>query len=283
VEGRELVSATGVELCEIGTSLDVAGVATNVLDRGTGSPVLLLHGSGPGVSAFANWRFTIPALAVDRRVVAFDQLGFGHTQRPADGRYSPARWTDHVLEVLDALELRTVDLIGNSFGGAIALRFAALHPDRVRRLVLMGSVGVSFPITRGLDEVWGYEPGPGAMRAIMSHFAYDQSLLSDELAEIRERAAARPGVQEAYAAMFPAPRQRWVDALATPTELIQQIPHEVLLIHGRDDRMIPLDTSVLLLGLIDRAQLHVFGRCGHWVQIEQAARFNALVRQFLGD
>lgn len=277
------MSLAEVTLTEVGDSVPVRGIATNVLDVGEGSPVLLLHGSGPGVSAYANWRLTMPALAEEHRVVAFDQPGFGFTERPQGATYSVAGWTDHVLGVLDALGLARVDLVGNSFGGAIALRFAAEHPDRVNRLVLMGSVGVPFPITKGLDEVWGYTPEPGAMRAIMDYFAFDRSLLTDELASVRERAATRPGVQEAYASMFPAPRQRWVDAMAVPEELIQTLPHDTLLVHGRDDQVIPTATSSRLLELIDRSQLHIFGRCGHWVQIEQAARFTALLREFLGE
>lgn len=270
-----------VELTEIGKAVLVNGLSTNVIEAGSGSPVLLLHGSGPGVSAYANWRLTMPALAETRRAIAFDQPGFGFTERPPGAKYTVDGWTKHVLGVLDAMDLDEVDLVGNSFGGAIALRFAATHPERVRRLVLMGSVGVPFAITRALDEVWGYEPGPGRMREIMKYFAYDQSLLSDELAAVRERAATAPGVQEAYASMFPAPRQRWVDEMAVPADTISTIPHETLLIHGRDDQVIPLETSLQLLDLIDRAQLHVFPRCGHWVQIEQATRFNALLRNFL--
>lgn len=270
-------------LSEVGQRVTVRGLATNVLDVGSGPPVLLLHGSGPGVSAYANWRLTIPALAAEHRVIAFDQPGFGFTERPVDARYTVEGWTDHVLGVLHSLGLPQVDLVGNSFGGAIALRFAALYPDRVRRLVLMGSVGVPFPITKGLDEVWGYTPEPGAMRSVMDHFAYDRSLLSDELAAVRERAATRPGVQQAYAGMFPAPRQRWVDAMTVPEELIAGLPHETLLVHGRDDQVIPTATSLRLLELIERAQLHIFGRCGHWVQIEQAAAFNAVLGEFLRD
>lgn len=275
------VSEAAATLSEVGTSVLVRGIATNVLDVGSGSPVLLLHGSGPGVSAYANWRLTMPALADEHRVIAFDQPGFGFTERPPGTEYTVEGWTDHVLGVLDALGLDRVDLVGNSFGGAIALRFAAAHPDRVRRLVLMGSVGVSFPITKALDEVWGYTPEPGAMRAIMNFFAYDTSLLTDDLAAVRERAATQPGVQEAYASMFPAPRQRWVNALAVPEAAVSTLPHETLLIHGMDDQVIPLEASLQLLHLIEHAQLVVFGRCGHWVQIEQADRFTAALRNFL--
>ena len=97
----------------------------------------------------------------------------------------------------------------------------------------------------------------------------------------RLEAATRPGVQEAFSAMFPAPRQRSVDALTIDEELVRGIDRPVLVVHGRDDRVIPLANSLRLLELIDHAQLHVFGRCGHWVQIEHAAVFNRLVSDFL--
>jgi pimeloyl-ACP methyl ester carboxylesterase len=112
-------------------------------------------------------------------------------------------------------------------------------------------------------------------------FAFDRGLVTDELAELRYRASIRPGVQEAFSAMFPAPRQRWVDALASSDDEIRGIGHDTLIVHGRDDRVIPLATSLRLLELISASRLHIFGRCGHWVQIEHASAFNRLVAEFL--
>jgi pimeloyl-ACP methyl ester carboxylesterase len=74
-----------------------------------------------------------------------------------------------------------------------------------------------------------------------------------------------------------------VDALALADDVIASLPHETLIVHGRDDRVIPLATSLRLLDLLDRARLHVFARCGHWVQIEHGARFAALVEGFLAE
>lgn len=268
---------------EIGRTVQAGGIATNLHDVGSGAPVLLIHGSGPGVSAWANWRPVLPGLSQRFRVIAPDMLGFGYTERPEGVRYSQNSWLDHLVGLLDALELPRVDLVGNSFGGGIALALAIRHPERVRRLVLMGSVGVSFPITEGLDRVWGYQPSFQSMREMMDIFAYDRGLVTDELAELRYLASIRPGIQEAYSAMFPAPRQQWVDALASPEAAIQALPHEVLVIHGRDDRVIPLANAYRLLELINRAQLHVFGRCGHWTQIEHTERFVRLVGDFLAE
>lgn len=268
---------------EIGRRVHTGGFATNVHDVGSGAPVLLIHGSGPGVSAWANWRLVIPALAKGHRVIAPDMVGFGYTDRPAGIQYGMDTWVQQALDLLDALGLEQVDLVGNSFGGALAMALAIRAPQRVRRLVLMGSVGVPFAITEGLDAVWGYEPSFEAMRSIMDYFAWSRELVSDELAELRYQASIRPGFQESFAAMFPAPRQRWVDAMTSREADIRALPHETLIIHGREDKVIPLSNSLTLAEWIANAQLHVFGHCGHWTQIEHNARFNRLVGDFLAE
>lgn len=272
---------------EIGQSIVTGGFRTNVHDVGSGAPVLLIHGSGPGVSAWANWRLLLPVLSQTRRVIAPDMRGFGFTERPANpadsSTYSMAAWVHQAVDLLDALEIDQADLVGNSFGGALALALAIAQPQRVRRLVLMGSVGVPFEITPGLDAVWGYTPSITAMRGLLDIFAYNPALATDELAQLRYQASIQPGFQEAFAAMFPAPRQRWVDAMVSPQAAIRALPHPTLVVHGREDRVIPLANSLTLASWIARAQLHVFGQCGHWTQIEHAARFAQLVDNFLAE
>jgi len=268
---------------EIGRSVLAHGIRTNYLQEGNGEPVVLVHGSGPGVSAYANWRLTIPVLAQKFRVYAPDMVGFGFTERPAHIDYNMQTWTDQLIGFLDALGIEQASLVGNSFGGAIALHAADQHPQRVNRLVLMGSVGVPFPITAGLDAVWGYEPSLESMSEIMDYFAYNKDLLTGDLAQARFTASTAPGFHESYAAMFPAPRQRWVDAMVTPDESIAALRHQTLVVHGREDRVIPLSNAYRLLDLIPAAQLHVFGHCGHWTQIEESAAFNHMVRCFLAD
>lgn len=264
---------------EIGRRVDANGIGTNYLEAGDGSPVVLVHGSGPGVSAYANWRLTIPELAAEHRVLAPDMAGFGFSDRPGD--YGMEAWLAQLDGFLTALGLEKVSLVGNSFGGGLSLAFAARWPERVDRLVLMGSVGVSFPITDGLDAVWGYEPSIENMRHILDLFAYNRDLVNDELAQVRYRASIEPGFQEAFSSMFPAPRQRWVESMTTPDDVIRRLPHDTLIIHGRDDRIIPMDNALRLLSMIERSQLHVFGRCGHWTQIEHAKAFNQLLLNFL--
>ena len=268
---------------EIGSTLLTGNIQTNLHDVGSGNPVVLIHGSGPGVSAWANWRLSLPVLSQKFRVVAPDIVGFGFTDRPAGIQYTLDNWVGHAVSILDALKLDKVDLVGNSFGGAVSLALAVRHPERVKRLVLMGSAGTSFELTPALDEAWGYQPSIENMRRMLDTFAYDRTLVTDELAKLRYEAALRPGVQESYAAMFPAPRQRWIDALASPEDKVRELPHETLIIHGREDRVLPLSSSLKLHEMIPRSQLHVFGRCGHWTQIEHNSRFNRLVIDFLSE
>lgn len=268
---------------EIVNSIQTGNFLTNYHDTGKGFPVVMVHGSGPGVTAWANWRLIMPELAQERRVIAPDMLGFGYTERPAGVQYSKEIWVQQLKDLFDALNIEQADLVGNSFGGSISLAFAIAYPERVRRLVLMGSVGVPFEITEGLNNVWGYEPSFENMRKLMDTFAHSRELVTDELAELRYQASIRPGFQESFSAMFPAPRQRWVDGLVSPADKISQLPHDTLIIHGREDKVIPLSTSTQLFSLIPHAQLHVFGECGHWAQIEHSARFSRLLRNFFNE
>jgi 2-hydroxymuconate-semialdehyde hydrolase len=261
---------------EIGKEVYAAGIKTNYHDSGDGEPVLLIHGSGPGVSAWANWRLTIPELSRYFYVIAPDMVGFGFTERPESFVYNMDAWSRHAIGLLDALSLETVSIVGNSFGGALALALAIHHPDRVNKLVLMGSCGVDFKLTDGLDKTWGYHPSLENMKELLDIFAYDRSLVTDELAQLRYEASIRPGFQESLEKMFPAPRQQWIEAIASDEADIELIDKETLIIHGREDKVIPK-----LFSLITNSQLHLFGRCGHWTQIEHADRFNQLLINFL--
>jgi pimeloyl-ACP methyl ester carboxylesterase len=266
-----------------GEFISAGGISTHYHDVGAGEPVVLLHGSGPGVSAWANWQHTMPALARSARVLALDLVGYGATERPQDVRYSLRTWTDHVWAFLDAVGVDQVAVVGNSLGGRIALQLAADDSSRLRRMVLMGSPGVGMTLTEGLTALRGYEPSLANMRALLTgYFAVDESIITEELVRIRYEASAAPGAHEAYRAMFFDPRHAGSD-LGITEEQVRAVRVPTLLVHGLQDKVVPPEVSWTMVNLLPDADLHVFARCGHWTQIERAAEFNALVGGFLSQ
>ena len=265
---------------EIANSIQTGGFVTNYHDLGEGEPIVFLHGSGPGVTAWANWNKLFPLIKNDFRILAPDMLGFGFTERPENAVYNMNVWVQQTIDFFDALNIKKANLVGNSFGGALALTMAIKYPERINKLVLMGSMGVSFPITYGLGRVWGYTPSLENMEELLELFTYDHSFATKDLIKTRYESSMQPGFQESFSAMFPAPRQQGVEGMAGNENYIRNIPHETLIIHGREDRVIPIDTSLKLLQLIDNAQLHVFGKCGHWTQIEHTEEFATLISNF---
>ena len=259
-----------------GAFVTADGISTHYHEAGEGDPVVLLHGS-----AWANWQHTIPALAKTSRVLAFDLVGYGATERPETIRYSLRSWTDHVWAVLDALGLDRVSVVGNSLGGRLALQMAEDDSSRLNKIVLMGSPGVGMTVTEGLKALRGYEPSPENMRALLTgYFAVDKSIITDDLVRIRYEASAAPGAHEAYRLMYFDPRHDGSN-LAITQEQVRAVTVPTLLVHGREDQVVPPEVSWTMVNLLPDADLHLFARCGHWTQIERAAEFNALVADFL--
>ena len=218
-----MTSAT--DSAEIGEVITAGGIETNVHIRRhptSSDTVLLLHGSGPGVSAFANWRLTIPYLEQEMTVIAPDIVGFGFTERPADVSYDLKTWTAHAVDVLDALGVGRAHVVGNSFRWRPGSLVGRSSPAPGRPNGSHGCRRRSIRHYARPDAVWGYEPSVENMRAIMEFFAYDKSLLGDDLAALRYQASIRPGVQEAFHAMFPEPRQAALDALCLPQDQVKR-------------------------------------------------------------
>ncbi len=269
---------------EIGAAVETCGYRTNVHDQGEGKPVVLLHGSGAGVSAWANWRNLIPKLSDRYRVLAPDLAGFGYTEIPDDFEFRfMATWIEQLEALLAALDIKSAHWVGNSFGGALTLWMAAQRPDLCDRLVLMGPGGWPTKVNENLEALWGYKPSVENMKRIMDIMAFDRALVTDELAELRYRATTRPGAQERFERIFPPPYQRWLDAQALSIEALQSVDNEILIIHGRDDRVVDPQSSWHLHQHLTRSQLHYISRCGHWTQIEHPVRFQKLVQNFLDE
>ena len=146
----------------------------------------------------------------------------------------------------------------------------------------MGAAGrTEFKLTAGLEEVWGYEPGMDNMRDLMRTFAHDPSLVKEEIVKSRYEASIRPGAQEKYSSLFPEPRQRWLSELATGDDKLGALQNPTLIVHGREDVIVPSQCSIRFSEMIPNSELHVFANCGHWTQIEKRERFVELVIPFL--
>lgn len=272
--------------------VDAGGYQVHYRESGTGAPVVLLHGGGPGASGWSNFGANFPVFAERFRTILIDQPGYGKSDRPeVKGQYFTFS-ADALLSTLDALGVEKADLVGNSLGGGTAVRFALRHPDRAGRLVLMAPGGLSLNVfspdpTEGVQKLARFGAPPGPSKEKLAEFlrtlVYDRSLVTDELVDERFEAAADPDSLRAMASMgasFMRPDTFEEGMLWREAHRLRQ---RVLLVWGREDRVNPLDGALVALKLISRAQLHVFGRCGHWAQLEKFAEFNRLVLDFLTD
>lgn len=257
-----------------------------------GTPLVLLHGGGPGASGWSNFGRNLPVFAESFRTILVDQPGFGASDKPeVSGQYFTFS-ADALLALLDELGIQRAHLIGNSLGGGTAVRFALRHPDRAGRLVLMAPGGLGLNVfapdpTEGVKRLYQFAAPPGPTPEKLGEFlrtlVYDPSLVTDELVAERFAAASDPESLRAMASMgksFTAPETFEDGMLWREAYRLRQ---RVLLVWGREDRVNPLDGALLALKLIPRAELHVFGRCGHWAQLEKFHEFNRLAADFLLD
>ncbi|WP_304612937.1 alpha/beta fold hydrolase [Salinicoccus sp. RF5] len=267
-------------------SMKVNGIETNYLEAGSGTEtMILIHGSGPGVSAFANWRLVLPRLSESLHVFAPDVVGFGKTEKVSKEEYGLDTWVNHLIGFIEEVADGPVYLVGNSFGGAMALHIADRRPDLVKKLILMGSVGVKYEITHGLDKVWGYDPSIENMRELIELFSYDQAAAkNEELVRLRYEASTEPESEEAFRSMFYDNRQERLNELSLPEERLKNIEVETLLFHGMNDQVIPIEeTSYKMVQLLPNSALHIFNKCGHWTQIEKTDPFIDHILAFVED
>ncbi|GHG40090.1 MULTISPECIES: 4,5:9,10-diseco-3-hydroxy-5,9,17-trioxoandrosta-1(10),2-diene-4-oate hydrolase [Amycolatopsis] len=252
--------------------------------------VILLHGGGPGASAWSNFGRNLPEFAKHYRTIAVDQPGFGRSDKPTEHPQYFRHSADAVAGLMDALGIERAHFVGNSLGGGAAVRFALNHGKRAGRLVLMGPGGLSVNLfapdpTEGVKNLGRFaaKPSRERMEAFLRIMVHDQALITDELIDERFAAANTPESLAAMRAMgmsFAKPDTYEEGMLWREAHRLRQ---RVLLIWGREDRVNPLDGALVALKTIPRAQLHVFGGCGHWAQLEKFDEFNRLALDFLGS
>lgn len=252
--------------------------------EGRSQPLVFLHGSGPGVTALSNWEGAIERLGEAFDCIAPDILGFGNSTHPDPAPQGMTAFTEarvkSIFGLLDALGLDRVDLVGNSMGGLFALEMAIAQPKRIGRITLMGSGGVPFAPGPGLVKLVTFydDPTAEALEALMRCFLYDVAAFGDlqALSHSRLDLAVRADVRRSHLATFAGASH------AVDQEALTHITSPVMLIHGRDDQIIPVDVSLQLLALLPQSHLHLLGQCGHWSQLEKPAEFDYLISGFHG-
>jgi 4,5:9,10-diseco-3-hydroxy-5,9,17-trioxoandrosta-1(10),2-diene-4-oate hydrolase len=271
-----------------GTSQAVkaAGREVHYHEAGDGPVLLLLHGSGPGVSGWSNFGRNMPVFAEHFRTVVMDMPGFGRTAMGTLDCVYPKYAAKVAWQFLDALDIEGAHILGNSMGGYVGAEMALAEPTRAHKLVMMGPGGLSVNLI-GPRESEGWlrlmeflgAPSRQGMVAWLNTMVADRAIVTEELIEERMTMAMQDGVIEAAIAIFssfgqfPDPTPPWTRAatLTNPT----------LITWGRDDRMMPLEGGLLGYRQLPNAELHVFANCGHWAQVERKGEFERVVLEFL--
>jgi pimeloyl-ACP methyl ester carboxylesterase len=259
---------------------DIAGVKTFYVRGGSGPPIVFIHGGAPGASSLVSWKLNLDAFArAGFSVYAYDQPGFGFSGIPTD--HSMEFRVMHAAAFLAAIARDRVHLVANSMGAYIAARLALDHAG-VDRLALAssstlapkGSAASTARAEAHGDELRGYVPSLEAMRAMTSKTLFRQELVTDEL--VRERYEMSKGP------LFDASKARAaVRGFRSLEGELHRLRNPTLLLWGANDRGASVERAVLLLAALAGAELHVFNDCAHWVQWDQADRFNRLVADFL--
>jgi pimeloyl-ACP methyl ester carboxylesterase len=266
----------------------VDGAPLNVIDIGSGDPVLLIHGLG---GSWPNWLEQLPVLSATHRVIALDLPGFGASPMPPLPVTIPG-YARTIAGLMDALGIPSAAIVGNSMGGEISAELALQAPERVRRLVLISPAGVSTAhVARRLPAIRAAYPAVGALAAWVGANA-DQVVRRPRLrAAALSLVAARP---REIAAEFAAEQIRGVgkpgfmpalEALIAHSQTLRErlpdIGCPTLVLWGDRDPVVPVRDAEVFASEIPGARKVIWSQTGHVAMFERAAEFNALLHGFL--
>lgn len=259
-------------------------------EAGDGPPLLLLHGSGIGVTGWRNYRGNLATFAEHFHCYALEFPGFGVSD--AVGGHPVLGAVDAVVRFMDAVSVESAVVIGNSMGGVVGANVAIKHPARIEKLVAIGGVGTNIfspgpsEGTRALQEFADNPTREGLVRWL-NCMMFDPKLVTEDLIEERWQAANHPDALQTMQAMYSsqalARQQQFLTHSDTPPywSMLHKVQCPTLLAWGFDDRQCPLDMATVPLRLIPNAELHVFPNCGHWVNTEAKEAFERVGVEFM--
>lgn len=268
----------------------VDGFRVTYHDAGEGTPFVMLHGGGAGASGWSNFADNLPSFTRDFRVLLVNQPGFG-------GSGYPEHFSEHylsfaarmVIGVLDQLGIQKTHILGNSLGAAVTVRTALDFPDRIDRIVLMGtgsnvSMGLFAPRpAEGILKLQAFNAAPTleGMEAFLRALVYNQDLITPELVKARFEAATGPSAEEGNKAMFAGMHDPQYLRDGELWRICDGVQHDTLITWGREDRVQPLDGAFLANKLMANSRLYIMPKCGHWAQVDAKDEFERVAISFL--
>jgi 2-hydroxy-6-oxonona-2,4-dienedioate hydrolase len=249
---------------------------------GTGPVLICIHGAGPGASSWSNFSNNVEEFAREHRVLLVDMPEYGKSAKIHIGFPKLTNLARIMRDFMDALSIERADIVGNSFGGQVALKMAIDYPERVGHIVMIGSAPVIHSLfspmpVEGVKLIGSYyrDTGPSIekMRKLLTTLVYDASRITDEVVQARYEASIDPETVRVHS--MTAPQKQDL------TAELGQCKAPTLVVWGMDDRAGALDVGLLMTRHIPNAQMHIFGKCGHWAQVEHAEEFTQLVLGFL--
>ncbi|PPR11889.1 MAG: 2-hydroxymuconate semialdehyde hydrolase [Alphaproteobacteria bacterium MarineAlpha11_Bin1] len=262
------------------------GIDVHYWEGGTGFPILMLHGVGPGTSIIGNFEPTIGPLMERYHILASDLIGFGDSGRKSDQPYFDVElWIRQGIALLDLLPPGQCGIAGHSMGGALALKIAAAS-DRVTHVLTSSTVGTCYPITHALDAFWSLPDDKKKLRTVMADMVGKPTAITDAMIEGRWELLSQDGYAEYFGEMFAAPRQRYIDAGRVTDYECRKLNMRgvnISMLHGNDDKPCPAGlTTIELAKQLPEATVTLIEGCGHNLPREATTEYLEAAHNLFG-
>lgn len=250
-------------------SLDVDGLRAHFLEGGSGYPLLLIHGSGPGASTIGNWRRVLDPLAERFHVHAMDLFGFGKSSRkPEPPFFDPGLWIRQCRAMIARMPGPRIGVLAHSLSAVLAFKLAAGEP-RIANVLTTAAMGAPFKVNDATAQVWTFPATRDDLRRTAELLIYDKSIIDDAYLDARVEILHEDASYGRYfASMFAGDKQAFADATVLGRDELARISCAVTLLHGRNDVAFPAAISLALAEQIPQADVILLARCSHSIAME---------------
>ena len=270
----------GVDLAQY--FIDAGGIRTRVLEAGSGPVLVMIHGTGGHLEAYAR---NVRVLSEHYRVVLYDMVGHGYSDKP-NRPYTIDYLSHHLIALLDALEIERAHLSGESLGGWVAAWTAAHHPDRIEKIILNTPGNITnkpevMATVRDSSLKAVREASPETVRTRVAWLFHDKSQVTDELVALRLGIYSQPGFEQAMENIVAVQDWKYREPFAWSPQWCGQISAPTLLLWTDHDPTGTVEEAELLQEWIPNAELELIEGAGHWPQWEKPDDFHRAHLRFL--